>query len=80
MFSLDYDDIELIWHGTQPCTQPPDRAMVERLIRSDLRRNVLPCRPMELSGGYFIAIAAVGAIVYVYGEEGSEAFHCIYFG
>lgn len=70
---IEYDDIELLWVGEPPVF---NRVPIERLIRSDLRRNVLPMNPSELRA-YFVGLPE--AVVFIYGQADSDAFHCIYF-
>lgn len=72
MFEIEYDDIEVQWHGEPPA----DPKQIERSIRSHLRHNVLPTKAYDLHG-YFIVVAA--SLIFVFGVAGSDVFYCTYF-
>ena len=74
MVAIEFNDIELVWHGAAPFYQ---REEIERLIRSELRRHIIPAmKPSELQG-YFVMISSVGPVVFIHGAPDSYVFHCV---
>jgi len=75
MNTIEFDDIELEWHGNLP----HDLIAIERLLRAEIRRCILPIKPAEMLGTYLVLCPWGSPIIYLYGQEGSEKFHCICF-
>jgi hypothetical protein len=71
MFSIEYDEIELEWHGQPP---PVMQSEMERMIRQELRAHIVPLTPDDLC--FFIQF--IGLIVMVFGVKDSTAYHCMW--
>lgn len=74
MVAIEFNDIELVWPQTAPLYR---RDEIERLVRSELRRYIIPAmKPSELKG-HFVMVSPLGPVVFVHGVPDSDAFHCL---